>query len=426
MNEIIFPSINLKLNINPIMATVFGVNIYWYAFFIVTSMAIGILLCKKNDGMYGIKFDDILSLFLTAIPVSILCARLYYVIFKIDMFLQNPLMIFNIRDGGLAIYGGIIGAVIAIIIYCKIKKISVLDMIDFVVPYLALGQCIGRWGNFFNKEAHGGITDSFFRMGIVENGTYIEVHPTFLYESVCTLSIFILLKIMQKRRTYKGEVLYIYLATYSFIRALIEGLRTDSLMLFNFRVSQILSIILFIFSLTMLIFKFIKNKNEKQNKNNNTKLDANNSKEDTMNLNINNDVKINDEKRRNMLEEVEVLCHSSIRLNLNNKKIYIDPYCIEEITNDADIIFITHDHYDHFSIEDINKIKKENTTFVMPESICESAINNGIEDKKIIKVTPGKLYELEGLKIETVASYNINKKFHPKENLWIRIYNRSK
>lgn len=238
MKEVVFPLLNLKLNINPIMFNMFGINVYWYAFLIVFSIILGIIICKKNEGKFGIKFDNILDLLIYVLPVSIICARLYYVIFSINLYWQNPLAIFNIRDGGLAIYGGIIGAVITILIYCKKKKISALDVLDYVAPCLALGQCIGRWGNFFNVEAHGEITKSIFRMGIIENGSYIEVHPTFLYESVGTLIIFIVLMILQRKRKFKGQITYIYLVMYSFIRALIENLRTDSLMFMNFRVSR--------------------------------------------------------------------------------------------------------------------------------------------------------------------------------------------
>lgn len=238
MKKVVFPLLNLKLNINPIMFNMFGINVYWYAFLIVFSIILGIIICKKNEGKFGIKFDNILDLLIYVLPVSIICARLYYVIFSINLYWQNPLAIFNIRDGGLAIYGGIIGAVITILIYCKKKKISALDVLDYVAPCLALGQCIGRWGNFFNVEAHGEITKSIFRMGIIENGSYIEVHPTFLYESVGTLIIFIVLMILQRKRKFKGQITYIYLVMYSFIRALIENLRTDSLMFMNFRVSR--------------------------------------------------------------------------------------------------------------------------------------------------------------------------------------------
>lgn len=238
MKEVVFPLLNLRLNVNPIMFSIFGIDVYWYAFLIVFSIILGIIICKKNEGKFGIKFDNILDLLICVLPISIICARIYYVVFSLNSYMQSPFEIFNIRDGGLAIYGGIIGAVITILIYCKKKKISALDVLDYVAPCLALGQCIGRWGNFFNVEAHGGITNSIFRMGIIENGNYIEVHPTFLYESIGTLVIFIILMVLQRKRKFKGQITYIYLVMYSFIRALIENLRTDSLMFMNFRVSR--------------------------------------------------------------------------------------------------------------------------------------------------------------------------------------------
>ncbi len=161
----------------------------------------------------------------------------------------------NIKSGGLAIYGGILGAVGTIIIFCKIKKINILNVLDIFVPYLALGQSIGRWGNFINGEAYGTITNNIFRMGIVENGLYKEVHPTFLYESISTLIIFLVLLALKKHRKYKGELTIVYLLLYSFIRAIIEGLRTDSLMIGTFRVSQVISVIIFIITLGILIYK---------------------------------------------------------------------------------------------------------------------------------------------------------------------------
>ena len=135
-------------------------------------------------------------------------------------------------------------------------------MCDYIAPYLPLGQAIGRWGNFFNGEAHGTETNSIFRMGIMENGNYIQVHPTFLYESICTFIIFIILFTKKNNRKYTGQLTYLYFFLYSIVRAFIEGLRTDSLMLGNFRISQILSIILSIVCGSILIYKRIKNKNE--------------------------------------------------------------------------------------------------------------------------------------------------------------------
>lgn len=258
MNKINFEGLGLSFKINNILIDINGMKIYWYAFIIVIGIAICLLLCKKDDGKYNIKFDDILMLSLFVLPISIICARLYFVLFKHDYYIQRPVEIFNIRNGGLAIYGGIIGAITTIIVFCKIKKIKTLDMLDFLAPYLALGQAIGRWGNFFNIEAHGTETTSLFRMGIVENGKYIQVHPTFLYESVCTLIIFIVLYIKRNKRNYSGELLCWYFFLYGIARALIEGFRTDSLMLFNIRISQILSIILSIIFGGILIYKKVK------------------------------------------------------------------------------------------------------------------------------------------------------------------------
>ena len=262
MNVINFEGFGLSFNINKIAISLFSIDIYWYAIFIVLAFTIGILLCKKDDGKYNMKFNDILELILFIIPVSVIFARLYFIVFKLDYYILNPNEIIDIRNGGLAIYGGIIGAILTIIVFCKYKKLKILDILDYLAPYLALGQCIGRWGNFFNGEAHGIETNSLFRMGIIENGNYIQVHPTFLYESICTLIIFIILFLKRNKRKYAGQLAYIYFFLYGIVRAFIEGLRTDSLMFGNFRISQILSIILGIICGSILIYKRIKNKNE--------------------------------------------------------------------------------------------------------------------------------------------------------------------
>ena len=258
MKQVNFEGLGLSFNINNVLVDINGVKIYWYAFIIVSGIALCLLLCKKDDGKYNIKFDDILQLSLFLFPISIICARIYFILFKLDYYSKNLTEIFNFRNGGIAIYGGIIGAIITIIIFCKKKKIKILDMLDYLAPYLALGQCIGRWGNFFNMEAHGTETTSLFRMGIMENGKYIQVHPTFLYESVCTFGIFLLLFLMRNKRKYSGQLTYIYFVLYGIARAIIEGFRTDSLMLGNFRISQILSIALSIIFGIILIYKKVK------------------------------------------------------------------------------------------------------------------------------------------------------------------------
>ena len=272
MNTVIFPSINLELNIKRVAFSIFGIDIYWYGIIIALAIMIALLILKLQDGKFGIKFNTILDLAIYLIPISLICARIYYVLFNLQQYTNNPLKIFNLRDGGMAIYGGIIGGLITCIIFCKKRKIKILNMLDYIVPVLALGQAIGRWGNFINIEAHGTETNSIFRMGIIENGTYMEVHPTFLYESIITFFLAILLlnikdsekikKDSKKQliRKYPGQVTFIYLIVYSFARFFIEGIRTDSLMLFNFRISQILSMAIFVVFCLILTYKELKDK----------------------------------------------------------------------------------------------------------------------------------------------------------------------
>lgn len=149
MREITFPAFNLKLNIKSIAINIFNIDIYWYAIFIVLAFALAIVLLKRDNNRYNVKSEDVLELILLVIPISIISARLYYVLFKIDIYIQNPIEIFNIRNGGLAIYGGIIGAIIVIVIYCKRKKINILDMLDYIVPFLPLRTSNRQMGKLF-------------------------------------------------------------------------------------------------------------------------------------------------------------------------------------------------------------------------------------------------------------------------------------
>ena len=251
--------------IPPIAFEIGGIPIYWYAILIVLGMAIALILCRIYNGRFGIKFEDILDLAIFVLPISIICARLYYVVFSWDYYSNNLQDIFKIKDGGLAIYGGLIGGVITIITYCKIKKKNPLDITDYVVPTVALAQSIGRWGNYINIEAYGYETNFPLKMEIIEAGITKYVHPTFLYESICTFIIFIILSIFSKKRRFTGEITYLYIICYSLIRFFIEGLRTDSLMLFNVRISQILSLVLFILFTCILILKINKHKQMSKN-----------------------------------------------------------------------------------------------------------------------------------------------------------------
>lgn len=258
MNKIIFPLLKLELNISPIAFTIFGIDIYWYAILIVSAFIIAMLIFKIRDNKYGIKYNDITDLAIYLIPISIISARIYYVIFNLSYYLASPKQILNFRTGGLAIYGGIIGGAITCLIFCKKRKINLANLLDYIVPALALGQSIGRWGNFINAEAYGIETKIPWRMGIYEIGKYIEVHPTFLYESLATFIIFII--VVFRKRKFAGEICYIYIILYSFERMIVEGFRSDSLMLGNFRISQVLSLILFISFSIIYFLKQIKAK----------------------------------------------------------------------------------------------------------------------------------------------------------------------
>ena len=187
--------------------------------------------------------------------VGLLGARVYYVLFYLSYYLAHPLEIVAIWKGGLAIHGGILASLIFIVYYCKKKKINIYKMLDIIVVGLVIGQAIGRWGNYINIEAYGYETNLPIKMEIIEKGIIKYVHPTFLYESICTFIIFIVLSKLSKNRKFTGEITYLYIICYSFIRFIIEGLRTDSLMLFNWRISQILSLAFFIVFSIILIYK---------------------------------------------------------------------------------------------------------------------------------------------------------------------------
>lgn len=260
MNVVTFPGLNLSFEFSKIAFSVFGISVYKYAVCIVMGIAIALVLCRLNKEKFGIDFEFVLENSIFGIFTGIIGARIYYIIFNLEYYIDNPGEILNFRNGGLAIYGGLILGAIAIVVNCKIKKKSTLDFFDSIVPFVAIAQCVGRFGNFFNIEAYGYETTSIFRMGITTTLGYIEVHPTFLYEAFSNLVIGIILMIMQRKRSYKGQILLLYCMLYGLIRSFIEGLRTDSLMFFNFRISQILSIIVFIISATVFIVKNIKSK----------------------------------------------------------------------------------------------------------------------------------------------------------------------
>jgi phosphatidylglycerol:prolipoprotein diacylglycerol transferase len=256
MNIIEFPRLwNIKFTVSPVAFTVFGYPIYWYGIIIAMAIFISLAAAMRHSKEYGIEPDTVIDLVLFAVPISIVASRLYYVIFSWDNFKDNLLEIFNTRHGGLAIYGAIIGAVIVAYIFAKRRKIGVLKLFDFLVPYLPLSQAIGRWGNFINQEAFGvntrlpwGMTGDIIRQELIdmrlagmEIDPSLPVHPTFLYESLWNIGVFFLLLRHRKRNKLEGEVFFLYMILYGVGRFWIEGLRTDSLMIGNLRISQVLA-----------------------------------------------------------------------------------------------------------------------------------------------------------------------------------------
>lgn len=260
-NSVSFPKLGIKINIQESFQ-VFGLTVRWYGVIICCGMILCMILGLRFCRRYNLDSDKVLDYVLFAIPAAIVGARLYYVLFRLDYYKEHPGEIVMIWRGGLAIYGGIIAAAITIFIVSRVKKDRFLHILDFAMPYIMLGQAIGRWGNFVNQEAYGSETSWVLGMTGTrieqEVGSGVLVHPTFLYESVWCLIGFAVLVIFRKRfqKAY-GEVTALYMCLYGAERAIVESLRTDSLMITlgktDLRVSQILSIVLVFVGIALLI-----------------------------------------------------------------------------------------------------------------------------------------------------------------------------
>ena len=242
----------------PYSFNLFGLEIYFYGVIIALGFILAALYCAKRAKEFGLSSDELYELVIWLIPTCIIGARLYYVLFKLDYFIANPDRIFALRDGGLAIYGGIIAGIIVGIIWCRAKKIRVFAVADLTAFGLLIGQSVGRWGNFINREAFGAQTEIFCRMGLTVPGfETLYVHPTFLYESLWNILGLIVLHIWSKKgkRKYDGQIFWLYILWYGLGRAWIEGLRSDSLYIgsTDIRVSQLLAIVSAVVSLVILI-----------------------------------------------------------------------------------------------------------------------------------------------------------------------------
>ena len=283
--QIYFPNLGIFLENVGKNFSVFGFEISFYGCTMATGIIVGYLMAAREAKRTGQNPDDYLDMLLYAVFFAIIGARLYYVIFKWDYYGQNLLQIFNLRQGGLAIYGGIIGAFTTVYFFAKKRKLSFAQMLDTACPGLAAGQVIGRWGNFFNREAFGGYTDGLFAMQIpvsavrsgeiteqmwenleVINGIeFIQVHPTFLYEGLWNVGVIIFLYLYRKHKKFQGELVLWYLVLYGVGRFWVESLRTDQLLIpgIGFPISQLLGAVM---AVVGLIAIFVGHKNAKENK----------------------------------------------------------------------------------------------------------------------------------------------------------------
>lgn len=287
-NTIQFPKLGWEFEINPTAFTVFGIDIQWYGIIIAFGLLLAVLYCFPRMKKFGIDSDRATDAVIGGVIGGIIGARLYFVFNKWEDYHKDTLKdtflaIINTRNGGLAIYGGIIGALIVGLIICRIRKVRFLPMLDIAVLGFLIGQGIGRWGNFVNQEAFGTNTDFFLGMtggriqyvinremqiggSMYENGLEMlwekPVHPCFLYESVWCLLGFAIFALYSKHRKYDGQLLLMYMAWYGAERAVVEGLRTDSLMMGNVRISQLVSVIIFICSIILQIIIELKVKRD--------------------------------------------------------------------------------------------------------------------------------------------------------------------
>lgn len=258
---------------NRVAFSIFGINIYFYSLFILAGIIIGYILIIREAKKHGIDNKLISDFIFYTLLVGILGARIYYVIFNLNYYIDNPIDILKIYNGGLAIHGGVIFGLIFAYIYCKKKKLNFLRILDICAPALILAQGIGRWGNFFNGEAHGGITTleklkelfipDFVIKGMKIDGIYY--FPTFYFESILCIIGFIIIMLLRKKKNIKlGVQIGFYFIWYGIIRFIIESFRTDSLMLFNLKMAQIVSIIGIIIGIILIILSGNKEKYYKE------------------------------------------------------------------------------------------------------------------------------------------------------------------
>lgn len=268
-SSIAFPSLGIEID-PPMGFSVGAFTVMFYGIVIAVGLLLAVIYGLKRSKQFGLKEDDILDGVLGIVPFAIICARAYYCAFSWQEFADDPVSVLYIWQGGIAIYGGVIGAAIGVVVFCLIKKIKLGAVLDLVALGFLIGQSVGRWGNFFNREAFGAETESFLRMGLMltesrEVTSQVHYyHPTFLYESLWNVAGFVILHFLSKKRQYDGQIALGYVAWYGLGRTFIEGLRTDSLYIGTFRVSQLLAAIsCFAAATALVILAFRKHPAEK-------------------------------------------------------------------------------------------------------------------------------------------------------------------
>jgi len=258
-STISFPTFGIEVN-PPRFLELGPLKVYYYGLIIGIGLLLAVAYCCRRSKEFGLTEDHVLDGLILVLPIAIICARAYYCAFAWDEFADDPISVLYIWNGGIAIYGGVLGAIFGMWIFSKWKKVRLTAVLDLILLGFLIGQSIGRWGNFMNREAFGAETDSFLRMGLTNmyTGVTTYFHPTFLYESAWNAVGFVILHFASKKRKYDGQVALWYAAWYGLGRTLIEGLRMDSLYWGPFRVSQCLAAVSCIAAVAVLVYNSLR------------------------------------------------------------------------------------------------------------------------------------------------------------------------